>query len=281
MNVRLTSNCYSINRCYVVMTTTKTPQLPYADAFVPYLKYCITWVSPDRCKLACHTGVKFIKNILVKGIVSKAAMSGMSENLKVFVPIIQNEVNKQSGSKVKGKAAQEEAPLNVDSVKEPVSAAVEKEADWYSQYVDPVIQTVRDLVEGLPLSLKASFGVLVILWFLYSWLFRAGSRTVTVDQAKPSQVVFRAVYLKDIDEGLLNRDIKSAYQYSDRYFQTYRKGNKGILTTFVCIASACSWSQIHATNQAIDIVGTALVIINSLLISCSVENALLCSDMMP
>ncbi|KAG1312791.1 hypothetical protein G6F64_002745 [Rhizopus arrhizus] len=203
--------------CYVVMTTTKTPQLPYADAFVPYLKYCITWISPDRCKLACHTGVKFIKNILVKGIVSKAAMSGMSENLKVFVPIIQNEVNKQSGSKVKGKPAQEEAPLNVDSVKEPVSAAVEKEADWYSQYVDPVIQTVRDLVEGLPLSLKASFGALVILWFLYSWLFRAGSRTVTVDQAKPSQVTFRAVYLKDIDEGLLNRDIKSAYQYSDSF----------------------------------------------------------------
>ncbi|CAO3658004.1 unnamed protein product [Rhizopus stolonifer] len=208
--------------CYVITTNTKTPQLPYSDAFVPHLKYCITWVSQDRCKLACYIGVKFLKNILVKGIVNKAAIKGMSENLEVFVPIIQDEVSKKSvsGSPSKEKPQQEVTLKRGGTIKKPSPATASKDEtssnEWYSEYVDPLIQTVRDLVEGLPFAVKASLSVIVILWLLYSWIFRAGSRT-TVNTSNGPRVVSRAVYLKDIDEGLLRTDIKSAYEQSDSF----------------------------------------------------------------
>lgn len=214
-------------RCYVVMTTTKTPQLPYADAFVPYLKYCITWVSQDRCKLACHTGVKFLKNILVKGIVNKAAMKGMAENLEIFVPIIQNEVSKLTDNKnnQNKKPSLDISLKRAGTIKKPSTAEKKKETkgEWYNQYVDPVIQTVRDLVEGLPLVVKASFGTLIILWFLYSWIFRPSSPT-NGNNPSERRVVSRAVYLKDIDEGLLHSDVKSTYEQFDRYI--YKKKKK-------------------------------------------------------
>ncbi|KAG1381717.1 hypothetical protein G6F61_002916 [Rhizopus arrhizus] len=206
--------------CYVVMTTTKTPQLPYADAFVPYLKYCITWVSQDRCRLACHTGVKFLKNILVKGIVNKAAMKGMSENLEVFVPIIQNEVSKLTDNKSNQnkKPSREVSLKRAGTIKKPSTVEKKKETkdEWYNQYIDPVIQTVHDLVEGLPLVVKASFGALIILWFLYSWIFRPSSPT-NVNNPSERRVISRAVYLKDIDEGIFHSDVKSAYEQFDSF----------------------------------------------------------------
>ncbi|KAI9279632.1 hypothetical protein BY458DRAFT_553750 [Sporodiniella umbellata] len=216
--------------CYVVTTHTKTPQLPYCDAFVPYLKYCITWVSQDRCKLACHIGVKFLKSIMVKGIVNKAAMKGMSENLEVFIPIIQDNTNRGS-SKSHGthqeKSVQEVTLKRGGTIRKSSTTAASKEAapssGWYDDYVEPVVQTARDVVEGLPFAVKASVSAIVVLWFLYSWLFRAGSRTAANTHDKP-QVISRSVYLKDIDEGLLRTDIKSAYEHSQS-FQLFLESN--------------------------------------------------------
>lgn len=145
----------------------------------------------------------------------------MSENLEVFVPIIQDEVNKKSvsGGPSKEKPQQEVTLKRGGTIKKPSPATASKDEissnEWYNEYVDPVIQMVRDLVEGLPFTVKASLSVIVILWFLYSWIFRAGSRT-TVNTSNGPRVVSRAVYLKDIDEGLLRTDIKSTYEQSDR-----------------------------------------------------------------
>lgn len=83
---------------YVVQISTKTAQLPYADAFVPSIRYCITWVNKSQCKLTCSMGVKFIKSVLVKGMISKAALKGMGESLATFIPILQNETNKLAGN---------------------------------------------------------------------------------------------------------------------------------------------------------------------------------------
>ncbi|CEG62748.1 hypothetical protein RMATCC62417_00026 [Rhizopus microsporus] len=233
--------------CYVVMTTTKTPQLPYADAFVPYLKYCITWISQDRCKLACHTGVKFLKNILVKGIVSKAAMKGMSENLEIFVPIIQSEAKKQF--QPKGAEVADAVSLKrTGTIKRQPSTTVNSEKDkkegWYEQYVDPVIQTVHDTVDMLPFAVKVSVAAIAFIWLLYSWLF-SSSRPIEKASSQ-HQVVSRAVYLKDIDEGLINVDIRSAFDGSDsfRLFLESKSRNNTI---------RYHWHSAHHRQLAIDL----------------------------
>ncbi|RCH98955.1 SNF1-interacting protein [Rhizopus stolonifer] len=196
--------------CYVVMTTTKTPQLPYADAFVPHLKYCITWVSQNQCKLACYTGVKFLKSILVKGIVNKAAMRGMSENLEIFIPIIQNEVAQKTGIKETKQEVPKVSLKREKTVKRPFP--VVSQESWYTQYIKPMIETAQDLTHGLSFTLKVSLSVLVLLL-----LYCSSSSQSTKEVDVHDQVTYRAVYIKDIDEGILRRNITSAFDYSDSF----------------------------------------------------------------
>ncbi|KAI8367897.1 hypothetical protein EDC96DRAFT_506449 [Choanephora cucurbitarum] len=81
---------------YVVMVSTKTPQLPYADAFVPCIKYCITYVSPTQSRLVCSMGVQWLKTIFVKGMVNRAAMKGMQETVQGLVSLLQQELASKS-----------------------------------------------------------------------------------------------------------------------------------------------------------------------------------------
>ncbi|KAI8346774.1 hypothetical protein BD560DRAFT_439570 [Blakeslea trispora] len=73
---------------YTVQISTKTAALPYADAFIPSVRYCITWVTKSECQLTCYLGVRWIKSVLVRAIVTRAALSGMSDSVHVFIPIL-------------------------------------------------------------------------------------------------------------------------------------------------------------------------------------------------
>ncbi|KAI8337075.1 hypothetical protein BC941DRAFT_426643 [Chlamydoabsidia padenii] len=79
--------------CYVVQISTKTEALPFADAFVPSVRYCITYVDDSRCKLTCYLGVRWLKWVMAKIIVTKAAMAGMSDSVHIFVPILKDAAN--------------------------------------------------------------------------------------------------------------------------------------------------------------------------------------------
>ncbi|ORZ07683.1 hypothetical protein BCR42DRAFT_426010 [Absidia repens] len=74
--------------CYVVQISTKTEALPFADAFIPSVRYCITYIDDSRCKLTCHLGVRWTKWVMAKIIVTKAALAGMSDSVNIFVPIL-------------------------------------------------------------------------------------------------------------------------------------------------------------------------------------------------
>ncbi|OBZ89021.1 putative PH domain-containing protein C19A8.02 [Choanephora cucurbitarum] len=216
--------------CYTISTTTKTAQLPYADAFMPFVKYCITWVDRDHSKLSCYVGVKFLKNILVKGIVNKAVMKGISENLAIFMPIVQNETSKSQDAQDEKKETTGSVSLKrMGTIKRPSKVVNESQPDtqtetpaqgWYAT-VEPVVEAIKDLVGPLPMAVKmGALGFLLFL-FLLSW-FRAGSRKPMDSQVSyhgsPTRLVSsRAVYLRDLDEGLFNMPLQSAYEQSESF----------------------------------------------------------------
>ncbi|KAL0140742.1 hypothetical protein V8B55DRAFT_1510080 [Mucor lusitanicus] len=74
---------------YTVQISTKTAALPYADAFIPSVRYCITWISKSECQLTCYLGVRWVKSVLVRAIVTRAALKGMADSVGVFIPILQ------------------------------------------------------------------------------------------------------------------------------------------------------------------------------------------------
>ncbi|KAI8053664.1 uncharacterized protein B0P05DRAFT_561481 [Gilbertella persicaria] len=247
---------------YVILTTTKTAQLPYADAFMPFVKYCITWVSRDRCKLSCYVGVKFLKNILVKGIVNKAAMKGMSENLAIFMPIVQNEANKQTPRKRSGsKESVDIVSLKrMGTIKRPSKDTIaisneksDQNQGWYAQ-VEPIIDTVRDFVEALPFTVKVGAGVFLLLWIMFSWI-RAGSRQKMTavhsnydSHYNAKQVTSRAVYLRDLNEGLFSAQLQAPYEHSEsfRSFLESKSFNQSVATQH-------RWFSSHHHQFAIDL----------------------------
>ncbi|CAO3668979.1 unnamed protein product [Rhizopus stolonifer] len=78
---------------YVVLVTTKTPNLPYADTFLPSIKYCITYISPNKSRLSCSIGIQWVKsvNIFVKKMIKNEAMKGMTETVSTLVQILQQQ----------------------------------------------------------------------------------------------------------------------------------------------------------------------------------------------
>ncbi|KAF9123249.1 SNF1-interacting protein [Mortierella sp. 14UC] len=63
--------------------------MPYSDAFTPVLRYCITYVGKNECKLVCSSGIEWHKNPLVKAMIKGAIIKGTAETIRDITEIIQ------------------------------------------------------------------------------------------------------------------------------------------------------------------------------------------------
>ncbi|KAI8332635.1 hypothetical protein BC941DRAFT_474061 [Chlamydoabsidia padenii] len=219
---------------YVIQISTKCAQLPYADAFIPSIRYCISWVSPTQSKLSICMGVKFVKNILVKSMVMKAALKGMGESITQFTPMIVDLCDKLNGGPRKdmstgnnlgdgqtGEAKTANATTSTTSMtnKQPETKKQDNEG-WYGQLLD-IWEVVEDLLPFPTVSLLVG---LLALWLLWVWL-RSGSNKQhgLYKQTADRQVISRAVYLRDVEDGLINYNTTiQQVSYMDPYcYQLY------------------------------------------------------------
>lgn len=221
---------YHARRNYVVISTTKTLNLLYADAFLPLLKFCITSTPQEAgCTLTCSAGVKWYKSIMVKckfkkkkhtfilyfincistAIVSRAAMKGMSDTIQALIPLIQQEQKETSSTLTPSSSPRpsEKSSVARDNIVEPATASAS------SQQVTTRKPSLRQLVltgAGWIVSLCV---VLFLLWM------RQGSRkdyeagiSSSCDHHKQQQqpvVMWRAVFLRDLVPHLLGQNIST------------------------------------------------------------------------
>lgn len=172
--------------CYVIMVMTKTPNLPYADSFVPCVKYCITYRSPSSCRLVCSIGVKWLKNIFVKGMVNKAATKGMTETVEEMVPIIKHEVSKGA--------------VSIDSHQE-VIKPIQKDAE-----LPPIPKEEPDKNRGLSMG-GMLFGLVYVLFMIYQlYLSRRYESLLYQTENNGTSMVWRGVYLRDIQDKVTEKD---------------------------------------------------------------------------
>ncbi|KAF9113448.1 SNF1-interacting protein [Mortierella sp. AM989] len=68
--------------------------MPYSDAFTPVLRYCITYVGKDSCKLTCSSSIIWHKNPMVKAMIKGAIHKGTAETVKDITEIIQLQLEK-------------------------------------------------------------------------------------------------------------------------------------------------------------------------------------------
>ncbi|KAI9027345.1 hypothetical protein CLU79DRAFT_833263 [Phycomyces nitens] len=215
---------------YVVQISTKTAQLPYADVFVPSMRYCITWVSPTESKLVFHIGVKFVKSSMMKSIISKAALKGMAESVAMFAPILEDEAekiaqesSKSSGLKPAGSLKRKARVASMRKKPEAAPEAPKEGLDKWMALAQDVAGTVMDVVTEIPFYVGVSIAGVVTIWILWIML-RAGSPSKsTLDLSQCSSmsnnrsVTSRAVYLRDLEDGLLKSKLQPAYLQSESF----------------------------------------------------------------
>lgn len=72
--------------------------MPYSDAFTPVLRYCITYVGKNECKLTCSSGIEWHKNPLVKAMIKGAIIKGTAETIRDITEIIQLHLEQREGN---------------------------------------------------------------------------------------------------------------------------------------------------------------------------------------
>ncbi|KAG0174817.1 SNF1-interacting protein [Apophysomyces sp. BC1021] len=259
--------------CYVVQISTKTAALPYADAFIPSVRYCITRVSRSRCKLAVYLGVGWVKSVMVRSIITKAALRGMADSVNVFIPILEESAKKIAADVEKERkdslrawkascGTESEAPSINDKSDGSQTSVLEtsetsQEIDITADYTDDdgvtdneeatLVTSSTDNKEDLlkPPSImrpnrstvqapkrndstpdgelfmgwvsKTPFyamlcitGILV-LCFTYLWQKPTEGAKVTECVVTRPAVKARAVYLRDLQEGILKKKLQPPY----------------------------------------------------------------------
>ncbi|ORX60370.1 hypothetical protein DM01DRAFT_1300121 [Hesseltinella vesiculosa] len=216
-----------LGRRYVITTETKAPNLPYADAFIPIIKLCITYISPTSCRLACYIGVKWLKSIMVKGMVNKAAMKGMAETINTLVPIVEQLATPKDHPTSKKKSTRrttkeelaQRAPLENPHHRRKQSDTKEApNVTWAT-----LCTTLFSLTSTSPLMLVAMFLVLLSMLLISGKFYH---RSASLPDNFGPKMTWRAVQLTDL-EPLVNG--KPMDQSNSSVYQIFKKSRSDMI----------------------------------------------------
>lgn len=149
-------------------------------------------------------------------MVMKAALKGMSESITQFTPMIMEHCDKINGGSRKGgvpgdalTAKMETANVTNTTSPIPVNGAANKQSElnnktangWYDQMTE-IWETIQDI---LPIPIGVILTGLLVLYMLWAWTRTAPNQHDGICQPSMNhQVISRAIYLRDVEEGLLN-----------------------------------------------------------------------------
>ncbi|KAI8643269.1 hypothetical protein BD408DRAFT_431652 [Parasitella parasitica] len=203
--------------CYVVMVTTKTPNLPYADAFVPTIKYCITFETPTSCRLVCSLGVQWLKSIFVKTMVNRAATKGMQETVSGIIPILKHEFDSS-------KRPSQQPPLPPSSSLPATAMPPPLPANRLKPPPSIGAHDQKDRVHFISMT-SFVLAIVCILFTSYQfWIQRRYQHLL--DNSNQMKVVWRGVYLKDMQKEAEKQVILS--QVNETIFDHFQATRQGI-----------------------------------------------------
>lgn len=86
-------------RRYIIDTEADTTGIPYGDAFSFLNRFCITRITRRSCRLNVTGHVKYRKNVmaLIKNLVYKTCVSGITNNFGILCELLRNEEAKLTG----------------------------------------------------------------------------------------------------------------------------------------------------------------------------------------
>ena len=173
----------------------------------------------------------YLINIKIIGMISKAALKGMGDSIISFVPILEEKVAELNGNR----SSSMDQPLvrtatlsrrshvsTKESPRKPATAATTSSSSVPSDSSFDLmgwIDTISETVSAVPFSIRAGLMGLFVVWIMWSWLFRSSSKSSTEPEGfiRPlSAPVGRAVYIRDLEDGLLKTELQPPYVDAER-----------------------------------------------------------------
>ncbi|KAI9019344.1 hypothetical protein CLU79DRAFT_758381 [Phycomyces nitens] len=197
---------------YAVIISTRTPNLPYADAFIPCIKYCITYTSPGTCLLTCSYGIKWLKSVMVKSMINRAASKGLVESIELMV----NQIKKRL-SQIIGSSGQPSSGPASGEASQAVGAITTGESLFKSD------TTTRAKIGGQGGVKKTLMYILaaIALWII-TYLFTDVYYRQTRELSTPNETIsWRGVYLRDLDQELAGQ-VSVPIKANPRVYQSFQ-----------------------------------------------------------
>uniref|UniRef100_T1J6N1 VASt domain-containing protein n=1 Tax=Strigamia maritima TaxID=126957 RepID=T1J6N1_STRMM len=81
---------------YIIEVEAVTMGVPYSDTFYTHHRYCLTYVSPNECRIRVHSQIKYKKSVwgLVKNFIEKNCMAGIEDYMKDLKAAFDQEISK-------------------------------------------------------------------------------------------------------------------------------------------------------------------------------------------
>ncbi|KAJ3181603.1 SNF1-interacting protein [Gaertneriomyces sp. JEL0708] len=165
--------------CYVVESTSKTPDVPYGDAFSPVTRYCITWAGVGSCRVSMYVGLKWWKSVMVKGLIRGAAMKGLADTCADIISALQqeaNEFNAKNGMHIVSPEGAGVASIPSTATAEAAASGASHAGHTRGKVDSGVLGTLRTM-----LSVQHALTALLVLSMLMNMLllFRSVKRVPT------------------------------------------------------------------------------------------------------
>ncbi|GBC02043.1 hypothetical protein RclHR1_04420013 [Rhizophagus clarus] len=244
--------------CYSVLSQTKALDIPYNDSFIPMIKFCITYISKTSCKLTCYIGIKWLKSPMVKAIIRKATMTGLSDTVADIMTLINADIAQRKlldpssprshstpslrrrshthrHHKSRSKLINGEelhaigTSANKVSVSSPNEQKKSKKTNLFTmenlmELLDKSISTFIEIVTNLQ-SMRIVVGIILTLSLFFNIYLSMGTGynvpSITATENSKTNVSPPAVYIRDIEEYVFNTSSKALKDVDPRSYRQF------------------------------------------------------------
>jgi hypothetical protein len=236
------------------------------------IKFCITYTSKTSCKLTCYIGIKWLKSTMVKSIIRKATMSGLSETVADIMNLVNADIaqrklldpssprphpasslRRRSHShrhhKSRSKSTNNEelqtagTSANKVSAVSPNEQKKSKKANSLTMenligLLDKSTSTFIEIVTNLS-SNRIIFGIILTFSLLFNIYLLMGmgynTPSITTTGIPKTNVTPPAVYIRDIEEYVLNTTSSKALKGVDptRYLKVLLMSNLFLKSSYI------------------------------------------------
>ncbi|KAI5969917.1 hypothetical protein CANMA_000957 [Candida margitis] len=155
---------YDPQKCYQVVQTTQTPDVPSGNSFKVKTKIFLSWAQNNQTKIWVASSIEWSGKSWIKGAIEKGTIDGQKDSMKDMIEtlntiLVEGNNKKDSGGSTKRKSTRSKRSMEKKDKPE------EKPVEQSKSVVENVTALAKSIGDSVPISIMDStiFGFLIML----------------------------------------------------------------------------------------------------------------------